>query len=311
MSQVLSTVVDVLQELRIDLQDFFWLVAQQLNLDAVIVHASDQFLFVITRGETGRRRSLVRRIASALPIKPIPRVRFTVVCPENGMNYDWETPSIVDEGLAAIPTLDNEGKIEFWNEKMKPKSSITSLTEFDFVDVVEENGCCSLRSASPPSMCADSLFSSQSTVDTVAMTKISALEDELARLRDQIAKIVVGSAAHSTSDYGSMPPTPIPPPPPIPPIMYTSLPPPPPPMLDSLLPPPPPPPPPPPFFGGKGKAAESRKMSLADSLQSKNLKSTPQQHEKLQRTSSVPSMTDVLKDIGKVKLKKVDRYDQS
>ena len=34
MSQVLSTVTDVLHELRIDLQEFFWLVAQQLNIDA-------------------------------------------------------------------------------------------------------------------------------------------------------------------------------------------------------------------------------------------------------------------------------------
>jgi hypothetical protein len=34
------------------------------------------------------------------------------------------------------------------------------------------------------------MYSSQSTIDTVAMTKISALEDELSRLREQIAKIV-------------------------------------------------------------------------------------------------------------------------
>ena len=110
-----------------------------------------------------------------------------------------------------------------------------------------------------------------------------------------------------------MPETPIPPPPPpMPPIMYTSLPPPPPPMLDSLLPPPPPPPPLPFSAGDTGKSA--RKMSLADSLQSKSLKTpTPQnsEHPTLQRTSSVPSMTDVLKDIGKVKLKKVDRYDET
>ncbi len=52
----------------------------------------------------------------------------------------------------------------------------------------------SMRSASPPSICADSLFSSQSTVDTMAMTKITALEDELARLREQITKIVSSGA---------------------------------------------------------------------------------------------------------------------
>jgi len=73
---------------------------------------------------------------------------------------------------------------------------------------------------------------------------------------------------------------------------------------------PPPPPPPPGSFSIGETGKSSKKMSLADSLQSKNLKTpTPQnsQHQTLQRTSSVPSMTDVLKDIGKVKLKKVDR----
>ena len=77
---------------------------------------------------------------------------------------------------------------------MKPKSP-ASITESDFIE--DEDECTSMRSPSPPSMCADSLFSSQSTVDTVAMNKISALEDELARLRDQIAKIVVGTTSTS------------------------------------------------------------------------------------------------------------------
>lgn len=72
--------------------------------------------------------------------------------------------------------------------KIKTSSSIgdSELTPF-------EDDVPSIRSASPPSICADSLYSSQSTVDTMAMTKISALEDELARLREQIAKIVTVS----------------------------------------------------------------------------------------------------------------------
>ncbi len=74
---------------------------------------------------------------------------------------------------------------------MKPKGS-SSIADSEIVPY--EDDAPSIRSASPPSVCADSLYSSQSTVDTVAMTKISALEDELARLRDQIAKIVTVSA---------------------------------------------------------------------------------------------------------------------
>ena len=74
---------------------------------------------------------------------------------------------------------------------MKPKGS-SSIADSEIVPY-EDDGAPSIRSASPPSVCADSLYSSQSTVDTVALTKISALEDELARLRDQIAKIVTVS----------------------------------------------------------------------------------------------------------------------
>jgi hypothetical protein len=50
-------------------------------------------------------------------------------------------------------------------------------------------------------------------------------------------------------------------------------------------------------------------MSLAESLQAKSLEATnTEEKNPLERTASVPSMTDVLKDMGKVKLKKVDRY---
>jgi hypothetical protein len=42
MDQLMRTVIDVLHELRIDLQDFAWLIAQQLRIDSVLVNASDQ-----------------------------------------------------------------------------------------------------------------------------------------------------------------------------------------------------------------------------------------------------------------------------
>ena len=44
MNQVVSNVVDVLQELRIDLQDFMWLIAQQLRIDSALVRTSDQVI---------------------------------------------------------------------------------------------------------------------------------------------------------------------------------------------------------------------------------------------------------------------------
>ena len=140
----MRTVMEVLQELRIDLQDFAWLIAQQLRIDNALVQASDQvyfikimliylfcllfelihcffFLFfflqlvvVFSRGRSGRKRSLIRQIASRLPLEPLPRIHFTIVNPEYAASYDWDGRSTVDEGLAAIPVLDNEGKIDFW-----------------------------------------------------------------------------------------------------------------------------------------------------------------------------------------------------
>ena len=74
-----------------------------------------QVLYILQKGETGSQRSLIRKIAFKLPIKPLPRVHFTIVNPEYTTSFDWDTNSIeADEGLAAIPILDNRGKIEFW-----------------------------------------------------------------------------------------------------------------------------------------------------------------------------------------------------
>uniref|UniRef100_A0A0P6EUX5 Mitochondrial fission regulator n=1 Tax=Daphnia magna TaxID=35525 RepID=A0A0P6EUX5_9CRUS len=314
MDHLMRTVIDVLQELRIDLQDFAWLIAQQLRMDAMLMNASDQIIFIFQSGGAGSQRSFIRKLACRLPIKPSPRVHFTIVNSDDSSSFDWEGHSVVDEGLAAIPILDNNSKIDFWKKKMKPKSS-SSIADSEVIPYEED--APSVRSASPPSVCADSLYSSQSTVDTVAMTKITALEDELSRLREQIAKIVnVATNKPGTSDYGSLPATPIPPPPP---FMLSGPPPPPPPPSSMLFGPPPtpmstgilPPPPPPPLpstFNGTANETPNRKLSLAESLQSKSLKATDKVDRK-SRAMSVPSMTDVLKDMGKVKLKKVDRYD--
>lgn len=49
MSQVVATVLDVLNELRIDLQDFAWLLAQQLGVDSFVVNASDHVLYITVK----------------------------------------------------------------------------------------------------------------------------------------------------------------------------------------------------------------------------------------------------------------------
>lgn len=81
----------------------------------IMTHCSFfQVVFVFSRGQAGRQRSLIRQVASRMPLKPLPRVRFTIVNPDSASSVDWDAHSSVDEGLAAIPILDNAGKIDFW-----------------------------------------------------------------------------------------------------------------------------------------------------------------------------------------------------
>ena len=41
-----SLIIDVLNELRIDLQDVFWLICEQLNIDGTIIQTSDQVSYL-------------------------------------------------------------------------------------------------------------------------------------------------------------------------------------------------------------------------------------------------------------------------
>ncbi|XP_048104155.1 mitochondrial fission regulator 1-like [Alosa alosa] len=110
-------------------------------------------------------------------------------------------------------------------------------------------------------------------VNDEAMQKISALETELARLRAQIAQILL--AQERNANTAAPPPSPHPPPPP-------------------PLPPPLPP------TGSRCSAIElirERRGTKDNSLQQTMLVSGPKQ----------PSMLDVLKDMSKVKLRSVQR----
>ena len=136
MSQIVATVLDVLNELRIDLQDFAWLIAQQLGIDSLVVNASDQvylifyhvsigtFTFIahysvqvviiFRGGVAGSSRSFVRRVASRVPLKPVPRFHFTIGNDYASTFTDWDGQSTVDTGLASLPVLDRDSKIDFW-----------------------------------------------------------------------------------------------------------------------------------------------------------------------------------------------------
>ncbi|CAN8183951.1 unnamed protein product [Coccothraustes coccothraustes] len=122
-----------------------------------------------------------------------------------------------------------------------------------------------------------------------AMQKISALENELASLRAQIAKIVTLQEQQNLTTVGSSPlalaAVPVLPPPSLPP------------------PPPPPLPPPPPSSLGQSKSAidliKERKNQKANTGQDV-VENGPKKPE-------VPNMLEILKDINSVKLRSVKR----
>lgn len=134
-----------------------------------------------------------------------------------------------------------------------------------------------------------------------ALAKISALEDELAQLRMQVAGLL-----NQTHRPATPPPSPVP--------SMAPPPPPPPPPTPFQLPPPPPPPPPPllPMSPSPACDQSSRKCSFSDLIAQK--KDNINKHvapievpASTTNTSTGVSMTDVLKGLNKVKLKRVSR----
>ncbi|XP_041046334.1 mitochondrial fission regulator 1 isoform X3 [Carcharodon carcharias] len=127
---------------------------------------------------------------------------------------------------------------------------------------------CKKESAAP-SMASDA-----------ALEKISVLENELAKLREQIAMIVTiqeqSSLLTGPGTSGGVPPP-----------------------APSLLPPPPPPPPLPP------PPAVQRSASAIDLIKERRGKKADSQITASPKHKTIPNMLDVLKDINKVKLRSV------
>ncbi|KAJ8355770.1 hypothetical protein SKAU_G00185640 [Synaphobranchus kaupii] len=154
----------------------------------------------------------------------------------------------------------------------------------------------------PPVRRTAELGGSQIPANAAALSKITALEDELLRLRSQIAMIV--TMPTGTAPFQSAPATPgmCPPPPPV----LTSTPGPAPRCPPPPAPPPPPPPPLPPLCPvtmetlAQGSIKQQRRTAgkAECDLKAQSAGST---------SDKFPSMLDVLKDLNQVKLREVER----
>ncbi|KAF3702773.1 Mitochondrial fission regulator 2 [Channa argus] len=238
----------------------------------------------------GRYRSIVRMIGSKLPLTPTPRVHFQVPL----LTYRPHAYVDITVDTRAIPSfadvlwvLEDEGDSFAKTRNHLPPNSTVNR------DVVR-------YSRPDPNQIQGGVRSVRQTADPDALKKITALENELLKLRAQIAMIVTAAPA---SESQNAPGTPVkfsPHPP-----ALTSTP--------HCAPPPPPPPPPPPST----KSSSTETLSVVELIhrRKKNAKDLDRVQLKHQdsglsrglRDKGIPFMPDVLKELNKVKLRSVKR----
>uniref|UniRef100_A0A3B4BLF8 Mitochondrial fission regulator n=1 Tax=Periophthalmus magnuspinnatus TaxID=409849 RepID=A0A3B4BLF8_9GOBI len=218
----------------------------------------------------GSSRSIVRRIASSLPLKPSPRVHFQLYpyTEDAGILFAAKRQPGLVASLADVGWIDGDDEDDahylgrprhglpagLWLRAHEPQQRLT-------------------RQRSLPSLYQGPPDPQGSTIaNDEAIQKISALETELAKLRAQIAQIVL--AQEKTSQPAAATGAPPPPPPP-----------------SGTLPPPPPPPP------------------AIDLIKERKGKKTDSQTVLEPKPAEIPNMLDILKDMGKVKLRSVKNRD--
>ncbi|XP_037136223.1 mitochondrial fission regulator 1 isoform X3 [Syngnathus acus] len=235
----------------------------------------------------GSSRSIVRRIASNLPLKPCPRVHFQLYPFDDDAGVLSMRKEHVVASLADVSWIDQEDDEdddrEQQEDNVRPCSRAPRGLAFRTRPPRPRRTRLVRRRSLPSLHQGPSDPQGPAAANDEAIQKISVLETELAKLRAQIAQIVLAQekSAHTDASTGTSPWPPTPcgsgPPPPRPP-------------------PPPPPPLPPPGL--------QRTFSAIDLIKERRGKKTQGQTE-LKPHAELPSMLDVLKDMNKVKLRSV------
>ncbi|XP_072912411.1 mitochondrial fission regulator 2 [Hemitrygon akajei] len=275
--------------------------------------SSDILLSLWQRKPYGQSRSIVRRIGSALPLNHWPRICFQLLERLNIPDFRTYTPEPTVPSLAdAAWIADDEGDtfIRFRNEVRTAKVQC-------MISSVQEH-YQSTTSVNHLKRKNNTLYHGVSNEN--ALNKISQLEDELSRLRSQIAMIISGQDQGQGSDClrqlksnglesngFSVPGTPafVPPPKlastPLGALSNPSVA-----ATEQALPPPPPPPPPPPLTTEKNVAASKdlKQDCQALKIRSRDATIKPMLTKK---PSNSFNMMNVLKDMQNVKLRVVER----
>lgn len=229
----------------------------------------------------GQYRSIVRMIGTNLPLSPQPRLRFQI--PLQTFKRHGHIDVIVD--TPAIPTLADV----LWlvEEEGDSHTKIRNVVPLGEAFEIPSLGSERPLSVSVPAQRGGRVLGQGTQPE--ALQKISALEEELQRLRAQIAMIVTAPAAVSGTPCSTPLPVPV----------LTSTP------VCPPLPPPPPPPLPPPAMDSCVKVSVSDVIRQRQAAKREKL--APYDSPASTAPDALPSMLEVLKDLKQVKLRFVER----
>lgn len=224
----------------------------------------------------GSSRSIVRRIASSLPIKPCPRVHFQLYpyTGDAGVLFGTRRQHGLVASLADVGWMDRHyADDEDYLDGPRPGSQAGLVFR---AHQLYSQGKRLTRQRSLPSLYQGPPDpQGSSIVNDEDRQKIGALETELALLRAQVAQLLLAQekSAQPAATTGAPPPPPC-----------------------GTLPPPPPPPPPPPSL--------LRTFSAIELIKERKGKTVLEP-----KTAEIPNMLDILKDISNVKLRSVKSRD--
>ncbi|XP_067887004.1 mitochondrial fission regulator 1 isoform X2 [Heterodontus francisci] len=228
----------------------------------------------------GSSRSIIRRIGSSLPLKPCPRVDFQIF-----HGFGEAAQNLAESKDGAVASLADVGWIvsdqgeSFTKMRSEIQPECAGISEHHIPSFARPIS----RQASLPNLrnCEKEPTAPKMASDA-ALEKINVLENELAKLREQIAMIVTVQEQRNLL-AGSVTPGVVPP-------CAAPL----------SLPPPPPPLPTPP--------ALQQSVSAIDLIKERRRKKADGSHiTALPKQQTMPNMLDVLKDIDKVKLRSVKK----
>ncbi|NXJ21886.1 MTFR1 regulator, partial [Dicrurus megarhynchus] len=231
----------------------------------------------------GSSRSIVRKIGTNLSLIQCPRVHFQLISHVTEGNSPVQlredaVASFADVGWIA----EEEGEVS-----TRLRSEVWSKTTQPLPGEAHHSRKSPLRQMPLQSPEEEPVPRSAVMANEEALQKISALENELASLRAQIARIVTLQEQQNLTTVGSHP------------VASAAVP----------VPPPPPPPPPPPLPPPPPSGLQQSKSAIDLIKERKNKKMNAGQNVvgNGPKKPEVPNMLEILKDMNSVKLRAVKR----